>query len=344
MNDDKITIVIPVYNVEKYLDRALNSVVNQTYKNIEIIIVNDGSTDKSEEIILKYKEKDKRIIYVKQKNRGLSEARNTALEKVTGEYVFFFDSDDFLEINIIEVLYNAIKSDNADMAICGYYIYNEDNNERHEVNHIKKEKEVVNTNEIDFMKEQYITHKYENHVWDKLYKTSIIKENELVFKFQMVEDILFNMEIYPYLNKIVYLKKPLYNYCIRNTSITGRYNENLFDLYIQLFELLEKYSKKRKVNFSYKVFFEYNIYNVLNLCADNHFKHKKNKNFLNDIEKLFKNEKLMEYNHQLMEKVDKLIEYKNKKVFIKLMSKFIKNKKSKRLYYLFWIKYKLKNK
>ena len=342
MECDKITVVIPVYNVEDYLDRALKTVVNQTYKNLEIIIVNDGSTDNSEDIVLKYKEKDKRIIYIKQKNAGLSEARNAALKEMTGEYVFFFDSDDFLELNIIEILYEAIRKENADMAICGYYSYNEDSDVRHETNHINENVEIIDTQKINFMKEQYIHHKYENHVWDKLYKTSIIKENHLKFNSQMIEDILFNMEIYPYLNKIVYIKQPLYNYCIRNTSITGKYNVNLFDMYVQLFELLEKYSKERNIDFSYQKFFEYNIYNLLVLCANNHFKNRKYKNFLNDIEKLYKNQKLMKYNEQLENDIHELITNNQKRIFFKLMCKFIKNKSTKKLYYLFFIKYKLK--
>lgn len=342
MKSDKISIVIPVYNVEKYLDRALKTVVNQTYRNIEIVIINDGSTDKSEDIILKYKENDERIIYIKQKNTGLSEARNAALKKITGEYVFFFDSDDFLELNIIEVLHNVIEKENADMAISGYYVYNEENKVRHEINHINKETEIIDTKKVDFMKEQYINHKYENHVWDKLYKTSIIKENNLNFKSQMIEDILFNMEIYPYLKKIVYIKQPLYNYCIRNTSITGKYNENLFDMYIKLFELLERYSVEENIKFSYQKFLEYNVYNLLVLCANNHFKNKKYHRFFLDIEKLYKNKKILNYNEQLSNDINELILNKHKRKFIKLMCKYIKNKKNKKLYYLFFIKYKLK--
>lgn len=115
---DKISIVIPVYNSEKYIERAILSLMNQTFKNIEIIVVNDGSTDNSEEIIKKLQKKDQRIKYIKQKNGGPSSARNHGIEKATGNYLMFLDSDDFYEIDACEILYNLIKSNNADISIC----------------------------------------------------------------------------------------------------------------------------------------------------------------------------------------------------------------------------------
>ena len=106
MEKELISIIVPIYNVSKYLDKCLNSLINQTYKNIEIILINDGSTDNSISICLKYKKKDKRIRLYNKKNGGLSSARNMGIKYSKGNYLFFVDSDDFLDLEIIEYLYN----------------------------------------------------------------------------------------------------------------------------------------------------------------------------------------------------------------------------------------------
>ena len=105
---EKITVIVPVYNVENYLNKCLDSLINQTYKNLEIIVINDGSTDNSGEICQEYAQKDNRIIYIEQENGGLSDARNTGLERMTGSYVTFVDSDDWVEPDYVEVLYNKL--------------------------------------------------------------------------------------------------------------------------------------------------------------------------------------------------------------------------------------------
>ena len=117
----KISIIVPVYNVEKYIERCLKSLVNQTLQDIEIIIVNDGSQDKSEEIIEKYvKENHNKIKYYEKSNGGLSSARNYGIEYATGEYIAFLDSDDYVETNMYEEMYNLAKKENADMVECDY--------------------------------------------------------------------------------------------------------------------------------------------------------------------------------------------------------------------------------
>ena len=121
---DLISIVIPVYNVQDYLNKCLDSVLNQTYNNIEIILVDDGSTDKSGEICDKYNEKDNRIQVIHKQNGGLSDARNVGIKNARGKYITFVDSDDYLELDYIEYLYNLIKKYNTKMSICSYYIEN----------------------------------------------------------------------------------------------------------------------------------------------------------------------------------------------------------------------------
>lgn len=120
MNNKKVTIIIPVYNVEKYLSRCLNNVINQTYSNIEIILVNDGATDNSQVICEEYKKKDDRIKLLVKENGGLSDARNYGIPYATGDYIAFIDSDDMIHTSYIEYLLNLIEKYNGDISICGY--------------------------------------------------------------------------------------------------------------------------------------------------------------------------------------------------------------------------------
>ena len=126
MNKSLITIIIPVYNVEPYIHRCLDSVINQTYKNLEIILIDDGSTDKSGSICDEYKKKDSRIIVIHQKNQGVSAARNAGLDICKGEYISFIDSDDYVDKKFAEKLINNIQTYKTDIAICGMFLINQD--------------------------------------------------------------------------------------------------------------------------------------------------------------------------------------------------------------------------
>ena len=134
----KISIITPVYNAEKYIERCVNSVLNQTYENIEFIIVNDGSTDNTAKILNRLKKNDSRIMVIHKKNEGVSKARNTALKKATGKYVLFVDADDWLESTMCEDLISHAEKNNSDVVICEYYNYYE----------ILDKKEIVRLKEI----------------------------------------------------------------------------------------------------------------------------------------------------------------------------------------------------
>ena len=122
---EKITVIVPVYNVENYLNKCLDSLINQTYKNLEIIVINDGSIDNSGEICQEYAQKDNRIVYIEKENGGQSEARNMGLDRMTGSYVAFVDSDDWVELDYVEILYKKITEYQADIAVGNYYSFNE---------------------------------------------------------------------------------------------------------------------------------------------------------------------------------------------------------------------------
>lgn len=126
MEQEKISVIIPVYNVEEYLGKCLDSVINQTYKNLEIIIVCDGASDICKQICEKYREKDERIVVIHTPNQGISGARNTGMKRVTGSLIGFVDSDDIIHKTMYEELYNNMKKQEADMVICQYEpFYNE---------------------------------------------------------------------------------------------------------------------------------------------------------------------------------------------------------------------------
>ena len=120
MNKEKITIVVPIYNAEKYLERCIKSILDQTYENLEIILVNDGSTDKSLEICEKFKAEDNRIIIINKENGGVSSARNKGIDAATGKFIIFIDADDYIEKEMFEVLEEDLFKNNVDISMCGF--------------------------------------------------------------------------------------------------------------------------------------------------------------------------------------------------------------------------------
>ena len=237
-----ISVIIPIYNVEQYLNRGIESIVNQTYKNLEIILVDDGSTDNCHEICEEWEKKDNRISVIHQRNTGLKNAK--------GEYIYFFDPDDFIEVNLIEILLKEIIKDKIDIVICNYYI--EKNNKTTIKMNIKSMK--INKKKLYNMiiQKQYFC----GYVWNKLYKHSIISENNLCFNenVTMNEDLLFNCE---YIQKIkesaYYISKPLYHYYIRENSLLNEksFSEKRMLVYNALDRLMEIFNEESKENIIY---------------------------------------------------------------------------------------------
>ncbi|MBN1367312.1 MAG: glycosyltransferase [Dehalococcoidales bacterium] len=179
----KVTVIIPIYNVEKYLRQCLKSIINQTLKDIEIICVNDGSTDKSAAILAEYAESDSRIKVIKQENKGAGSARCRGIEIAKGEYLSFLDSDDFFELNMLDKMYYNSKTKNTDITICRSKRYNNETNDYEPMNwSIKKsllpEKDPFSYKDVL----QYVFTFCIGWAWDKLYKTSFVKTNGLYFQ------------------------------------------------------------------------------------------------------------------------------------------------------------------
>ena len=224
---EKITVIVPVYNVENYLEKCLDSLINQTYKNLEIIVINDGSTDNSGEICQEYAQKDNRIVYIEKENGGLSDARNVGLDKMTGSYVTFIDSDDWIEQDYIETLYKKIVEYQADIAVGNYYSYNEDEETYYFHIYGNSYYEKVYDN-ISIFENLYESQEMKSFAlisaWGKLYKAKLF--DYLRFdKGKLGEDGYFNQKMYLSVNKVVYLNKGLYAYRQRSGSITKTWTE-----------------------------------------------------------------------------------------------------------------------
>ena len=215
MNECKLSIIVPVYGVEKYIDKCLNSLVKQSLKEIEIIAVNDGTKDNSQKIIDKYVKKypDKIKSYIKE-NGGQGSARNYGLKKTTGEYIGYVDSDDFVEKDMYKKLYNKAKENNYDIVVCGNYNVSEDYQNKN----------------IDAFINNYNTD-LENiffgkmAVWNKIYKRDILIKNKLEFKEKVwYEDLAFTLKAIMNSNTFAFIDEPLYDYLIREGSTMNNSN------------------------------------------------------------------------------------------------------------------------
>ncbi|MEG0844245.1 MAG: glycosyltransferase family 2 protein [Romboutsia sp.] len=258
-----VSIIIPVYNMEKYLEECLESVFNQTYSNIELIIVNDGSTDKSKYIIEKYIEKYKNIIFIDQKNQGLSTARNNALKLATGKYVLFLDSDDFLDKECIELIYNKAIKTNSDVVIMGYtMVYSTKQNI--EVDY----KKYVNSNEFysgSFIANLMLEDIIEGYSCNKLIKIKNLRKNNLKFEpDKYIEDLYPIFKHIYNCDKITFVNKCLYNYRQREDSLSHSTNIKLINDYSHARKEVLSYVKDKKdLNRDSIFIFNYNSFRTI---------------------------------------------------------------------------------
>ena len=217
MVNAKISVIIPVYNVSEYLPTCLDSVINQTYKNLEIICVNDGSPDNSAEILFEYAKKDSRIKIITQDNQGVSAARNNGLKQASGKYIYFLDSDDYIHPQMLERLYIAAEKENADFSCCKYKkVW-----KKEEIKTLQAKENVVIENPTkDFFSTQGIV---SVNVWSKLYCRSTI--GNLNFINQSIgEDLYFNLCFMQKAKRGVFVPEEMYYYLQReNTLSQGQY-------------------------------------------------------------------------------------------------------------------------
>jgi len=208
----KVAVIIPVYNVETYLPQCLDSVINQTLSDIEIICVNDGSTDNSGEILAQYAVKEKRIKVINQQNQGLSAARNAGLKIATANYISFIDSDDFVHPQFLEILYNAIQTSNSDIAGCNFAKISDDK----EILKIENTSPKIYTPALNVLLDTKNFIHF--NVWNKLYNRKAMQNISFV-EGVYYEDWIFNICVFAQIKSFAWINSPLYGYRISNESI-----------------------------------------------------------------------------------------------------------------------------
>lgn len=211
-----VSVIVPIYNVEKYLDICLKSIVAQSYRNFQAILVNDGSPDNSKDICEVYCKKDNRFILINKKNGGLASARNAGLERAEGEFIVCVDSDDWIEPNMIEILLNNMMRYEADLSVCSFY-------EDISIKGAKKETFTLRTELIskeDAIKRLITPGKFYGFAWNKMYKTGLVGNQRYDETILKGEDSPFSCDYILKCNKAVVQDIPLYHYRIDSVSIS----------------------------------------------------------------------------------------------------------------------------
>lgn len=249
----KVSVIVPIYNVEKYLEKCINSLLSQTLEDIQIILVNDGSKDNSGNIAKECEKNNKnRIIYVEKENGGLSDARNYGLKYATGDFIAFLDSDDYIEKNAYEKMYNKAIEENADYVECDFLW--------EFPNKIRVDKQYPYKNKKEMLSFVRVV------AWNKLIKRQLIIDNNLEFpKGLRYEDVEFTYKLIPFINKFAYVDKPFIHYVQREGSIANVQNERTAEIFNVLDNVIEFY-KKNNIYEEYRNELEYNYARYL-LCS-----------------------------------------------------------------------------
>lgn len=332
-----ISIIIPVYNSEKYLDRCLESVLCQTMENIEVIVVNDGSTDNSIQIINKYLKKYNNLILINQKNLGQGIARNAALQICKGEYIGFVDSDDFIRNDMFESMYKKAKKYDLDVVICNFLYYYPENN-IYKSTGIEYDDSMI-LNKYNVIKEFFVTNNIEGFSWNKLFNRKLFDCNNIKYPDNMnYEDIptIFNLLVVS--DKIGFINKKLYYYCQHRESTVHTKNVYNTESYLKAISIINKIIVK--YNLVNNFFEEYYYYFVKQILS----------NYESFIKYLDKDSNLYKLFNKFLELISLKLIFKNKyfiknyKVKIKavllkvnILDKFIKlNNIRKNFYLKFW--------
>lgn len=247
MNEGEIavSVIVPVYNVEKYLTRCLDSLVNQTLKNIEIICINDGSTDNSTEILNEYAQKNSRIVAITQENAGLSATRNKGIDIAKGKYIGFVDSDDWVSLDFFEKLFQAAEKYQADIAVGNIIRLHK----FHKKFHLKIQREEV-TEDIN-QKFLLCDCPEMSYVWNKIYRSDSLRQSNLRFTDGMIyEDVIFTPQALYYLQKMVTVPYTSYYYWRRNDSIVVTNSEKANSDKIKALKIAEDFIKEHDIDVS----------------------------------------------------------------------------------------------
>lgn len=243
----KVSIIIGCYNVSRWLkEKKLSCILNQTYKNIEVLLVNDGSTDDTLSLCNSLKKEDDRIIVITKENRGLGSARNEGLDHATGDYIWFYDVDDEVELNLIEKNVSWMSRHQTDLNIFGFWCITPSQNLTQEV--IFKERIITKNNQLKsiFVDELLLVPNGNGFAWNKFYRRSFIEKYHFRFGDQRIQqDELFNTQLYPLLCRVYISSELLYHYYIYKFGNTrSKFIPDRYDIYISIFKGLRDFSTK----------------------------------------------------------------------------------------------------
>jgi len=334
-----VSIIIPFFNAEKTLSRCIESVVKQSYEQLEIVLINDGSTDRSEEICKSWKNKDQRIRIINKQNNGVSTARNYGIDYATGQFIQFVDADDYIDKQMTELLVEQMRhNEQYELVICGF-----------QTNYYQKNSQFITPyvphrsgplTKLTLL--QHIGRLYKETILqspcNKLYRTNIIKNYGIYFNenLQLGEDLLFNLAYIDVIHSVYLLKKPLYNYTIEqentlSTQFSSSYINEQRHLHHQLKNFLKKYHLYNDENKQLikQTFTEHIIYGIAMICNPT--------NYLTAKER---KEKIRTIINQPF--VQRYLPYFNHSKQGKFVSYFIRKKHIQCLYYFFTTKYFLR--
>lgn len=239
MEDIKVSVIIPAYNVEKYVDRCLKSVLQQNFEKIEVIVINDGSTDKTLERVEKYLIIDSRIKIINQENKGLSPTRNIGLKNSRGKYIIHLDSDDWIEDGYLQDMYNFMEKYNLDVAISDYWEEVIDLGKK-EYKSIEIEKEIISSEEF---RELFYKKKINNSLWNKMIRRDILIQNE-IYSYEDVtigEDLAITMRLMYCIERAGKINKAYFHYMRHSTSMTKQKRAKYLLSYLSIFDRVEQY-------------------------------------------------------------------------------------------------------
>lgn len=311
----KISVIIPIYKVEPYLRQCLDSVVNQTYKNLEIILIDDGSPDNCGEICDEYAERDERIIVIHKKNGGLSAARNDGLKLATGQWISFVDPDDWCELDMYEKSIAKAIETSADMVIFSPYW-----NSRHKqkrihafsTDFVTEDREIITQLQLSALHARYTPfsqdHRWRQGLpWDKLYKSSIIRDNHLTFpeNVRADEDVIFNILFFQYVARVTFFDSALYHWRMNPTSIGHKYTPDRVEVDRMVYQVMEDIGKTYGLSEEYfQAMYLRTINNMIALGRRCFFNPAHNESFFNSLKTLSKELNCPPYSTAL-EKVDR---------------------------------------
>lgn len=264
----KITIIVPIYNVEQYLNRCINSIIYQTYENLEIILVDDGSTDNSSKISDEWSYQDKRIHVIHIENQGVSAARNIGIENATGDFITFVDSDDWLELDAYEKVMKVYEENPSEVLSFGYYRRREEKKSFEKFTDLREgyfsKQEIIAEiipKAISYKQPFRPSKSMIKSVWCHLYDIDLINDNNIRFKdIKKVgsEDYCYNLEVFSAMKSYYVLHIPLYNYYERENSFTATYDFDRYcgyeNLYCEYEKILKKYGTQEAIKLRLDMF------------------------------------------------------------------------------------------